>query len=226
MWSCRAWGCSLKRSMIYLHWACFSSFKTSLLEMEPAANALVLLYNLQLIDNRFLPIICWRHGLYGRTLEEFTRVLHFLVKTFKNAHGFTLISIIRRPFHTSVVSKTSFSAHVWQSPRYCLTAAGQILGSAMSPLKWTAWTKNTHWQMKHDWFLFRCINLDSKTTSAAEVIITVASRWGIDLFSASSYCNSSYTLRNCKYHSVVHFCNLLIEGIVGLLAAKRCDKCQ
>lgn len=197
MWSCRAWDCFLKRSTIYLYWTCFSSFTTSLLEMEPAAKALAPLHNLQLIDNRFLLILCWRHGLYGRTLEDFARVLQFLVKKFKNAHGFTLISIIRRLFYTSVVSKTSFSAHVWQSPRYCLTAAGQILDSDMPPLKWTIWTKNTRWQMKHEWFLFRSVNLDSKNTSAAEVNTTVlsrkksATRWGSDLFSASSYCNPS-----------------------------------
>lgn len=129
MWSCRAWDCFLKRSTIYLYWTCFSSFKTSLLETEPAAKAIVLLHNLQFIDNRFIPMICWRECLYGRALEEFAKVFSvFLVQKFKNVRGFTLISSIRRPFHTPVVSKTSCSAGVWQISRYCLTAAGQILG--------------------------------------------------------------------------------------------------
>lgn len=165
MWSCRARDCFLKRSTTYLYWTCFSSFKASLLEMEPAAKAgffrsFTQLINLQLIDKRFLSFICWRNCLYGRALEEFGRVLHFFSTKIEECPWFytdfnyqmaiSYLSSFKGNFQCSYVATRQYLIS-----RYCLTASGQILHSDMPPLKWAVWIKDTPWQMKHDWFLFK-----------------------------------------------------------------------
>lgn len=125
MWSRRAQHCLLKRS-IFLYWTCFSGLKNSLLAMGLAAKTLVLytIYNSLIID--LYPSYAEGTAYMVQHLENLLGLGFFSVKKYKNAHGFTRISSIRRVFHISIVSKVSFSAGVLQTSRYCMTAAGQF----------------------------------------------------------------------------------------------------